>query len=85
LILLATHQVRAGKGEMVSPRRIAVHLNKGAVMVSSEIVSGMLVRVVGKGNRIFMVGHASFRDGEVIVRHKSGSMYSVKPADLRRL
>jgi len=54
-------------------------------MVSSEIVSGMLVRVVGKGNRIFMVGHASFRDGEVIVRHKSGSMYSVKPADLRRL
>lgn len=37
LILLVTHQVRAGTGEMVSPRHIAVHqVVKGDVMADSE-------------------------------------------------
>lgn len=52
-------------------------------MFSSGIEVGMLVRVKGQGLRIYFVHHSSWKDGELIVRHKDGSMLSVKPANLK--
>lgn len=48
-------------------------------MFSSGIVVGMLVRVVGQGRRVFTYTGSSYKDGEVVVRYKDGSMFSVKP------
>ena len=61
------------------------YLTKGAVMFSLEIVVGMLVRVAGQGRRVFTYTGSSYKDGELVVRYKDGSMLSVKPADLRSL
>jgi hypothetical protein len=54
-------------------------------MFSSEIVVGMLFRVAGQGRRVFTYTGSSYKDGELVVRYKDGSMLSVKPADLRSL
>lgn len=46
---------------------------------------GTKVRVVGRGNTIYAVAEKSspIREGEWIVCKPSGSMLSVKPADLK--
>lgn len=53
--------------------------------MSSGIKIGMSVRVKGLGGLVLTYTGSSFRDGEIIVRHKSGRMWSVKMTDLKAI
>lgn len=53
--------------------------------MSSGIKIGMSVRVKGLGGLMLTYTGSSYKDGEIIVRHKNGRMWSVKIESLKAI